>query len=741
VDNHWTTVANWIGTNAPLPGDNLLFSGAANAGTQSNFNNFPDGTVFGQLNSGTAAEQNFILAGNRLVLTNGVVESAPFIGGLPTFLDMNITLGAPQNFTASKGLIFNGTMDINGHSLTLSNSGGITFNGLLTNSSINSFPIVKTNAGSITVSSSANAALGLQIGQGTLVLNGAANSVSLAGANTTLVLDGVANLVALAGANSSLSGTGTAITLSLEGGNSVVTPGDNGVVGVMKCGNLVNDLSIGTLRLQINGTKPGTDYDQLLVYTNYSLNGSFSFLLNVQWGYTPQIGDSFLILDLVSGTPYTFAANGAFTGLPPGCLLDATNGSSLAVLYDTNGVTLKTVRTSASPFVLWKGSGPSFSAYGDRHWSSTNNWAQGLVPGSGSNVEFTPYQFTAFDQNTLLPLPYPPLTNDLPPATSLSSLLFSGTNYALYGNVLTITGGVTNQAGSGTNFCYLDLAASGPLPFEADPGGTFVLNGAILGSGTVSKEGGGTVRYTGTTASSFVGSVVVDSGTLQVDGSFTDGSFSVNGGMLDGTGTVSGVTMNGGTLKPGDSPGILHIQGDLSMTADAVFEAELNGPVPGTQYDQLQVNGGVSLNGATLNLQPGYAASPGAAFLILVNDGTDPIIGTFAGLPEGATFEAGGQNFSITYKGGSGNNDVVVTRVNVSPPGNFSSVNRVNPGVVQLQGLGGSNISYTIQANTNLTTTNWQDIGAVTSAASGTFSFSVSNVMSYPQRFFRTVTP
>ena len=35
--------------------------------------------------------------------------------------------------------------------------------------------------------------------------------------------------------------------------------------------------------------------------------------------------------------------------------------------------------------------------------------------------------------------------------------------------------------------------------------------------------------------------------------------------------------------------------------------------------------------------------------------------GTFAGLPQGATFLAGGQLFAISYIGGTGN-DIVVTR-------------------------------------------------------------------------------
>jgi len=52
-----------------------------------------------------------------------------------------------------------------------------------------------------------------------------------------------------------------------------------------------------------------------------------------------------------------------------------------------------------------------------------------------------------------------------------------------------------------------------------------------------------------------------------------------------------------------------------------------------------------------------------------------------------------------------------------------------------------SNVTYTVQANTNLATTNWVNIGAVTGGSSGVFSFNVTNVVSFPQRFFRIQTP
>src|SRR5205085_9855016 len=87
---------------------------------------------------------------------------------------------------------------------------------------------------------------------------------------------------------------------------------------------------------------------------------------------------------------------------------------------------------------------------------------------------------------------------------------------------------------------------------------------------------------------------------------------------------------------------------------------ELNGPTAGTQYDQLAINGTVTLGGA-LNLALGFTPTPGAAYTVLDNDGTDAVTGTFAGVPEGGRVTAGGFDFRVSYAGGTGN-DVTLYR-------------------------------------------------------------------------------
>ncbi len=57
-----------------------------------------------------------------------------------------------------------------------------------------------------------------------------------------------------------------------------------------------------------------------------------------------------------------------------------------------------------------------------------------------------------------------------------------------------------------------------------------------------------------------------------------------------------------------------------------------------------------------------FMPAVGSAFTLIQNDGNDAVVGTFAGLPQGATLSLGGMTFQISYVGGTGN-DVVLTRM------------------------------------------------------------------------------
>jgi uncharacterized repeat protein (TIGR02059 family) len=70
--------------------------------------------------------------------------------------------------------------------------------------------------------------------------------------------------------------------------------------------------------------------------------------------------------------------------------------------------------------------------------------------------------------------------------------------------------------------------------------------------------------------------------------------------VTNGSGSIAGNLTNDGTVAPGNSPGLLNIQGDYIQTTNGELTIELAGREPGTQYDVLQVDGKATLNG-TLN--------------------------------------------------------------------------------------------------------------------------------------------
>ena len=127
-------------------------------------------------------------------------------------------------------------------------------------------------------------------------------------------------------------------------------------------------------------------------------------------------------------------------------------------------------------------------------------------------------------------------------------------------------------------------------------------NGA--GSGTVRVEAGTTIL---TATSTYTGPTVIDGGTLSVNGSIAGSAVTVNaGGTLGGNGTVGNTIINGGTLAPGNSIGLLTVNGNLSFSAASSYigRSRLG------NADRVNVTGTATLSGATVNAS--FAVSAGS---------------------------------------------------------------------------------------------------------------------------------
>lgn len=205
----------------------------------------------------------------------------------------------------------------------------------------------------------------------------------------------------------------------------------------------------------------------------------------------------------------------------------------------------------------------------------------------------------------------------------------------------------------------------GDVNTEVVYGLSTTFGGTISGSGALIKTSAATSTLTG--INSYVDPTMINEGALLVNGQIT-ASQPVqvqSGGTLGGLGQVNDVVVaTGGRVAPGITPGNLTTDG-INL-ADGMLEIELNGLVPGVDYDQLTAAGPVALGGA-LDASAGFAPQPSNSFVIVNNTSGGGVSGNFAGLPEGTSFTAGGFLFGITYTGGDGN-DVALNYLQASAP-------------------------------------------------------------------------
>lgn len=96
---------------------------------------------------------------------------------------------------------------------------------------------------------------------------------------------------------------------------------------------------------------------------------------------------------------------------------------------------------------------------------------------------------------------------------------------------------------------------------------------------------------------------------------------------LDGNGEIVGDALIEGTLSPGNSPGTIVVDGNLTLDADSVLVIEIGGRGAG-EFDRVQVTGAAELGGSLgIQLIDGFVPSPGDVFEILEYGSAN---GTFA---------------------------------------------------------------------------------------------------------------
>ena len=233
-------------------------------------------------------------------------------------------------------------------------------------------------------------------------------------------------------------------------------------------------------------------------------------------------------------------------------------------------------------------------------------------------------------------------------------------NGALAGAAVTVTP---------TNSSTIDntVTLNNPVIVDTPVGVNAEWTGMVSGASALTKSGPGTLVLSNV-ASLYSGEVTANAGLFKVNGALPASAVGVNfDATLAGDGAIDGIaTINsGGTIAPGGSLGSLAV-GGLNLAGSFAVEIDLGAPAA----DLLETNGAVTLVGGTLDLSVlNVPTTPyaGQTYLLLANDGTDAIGGSFAavnGVPAGFTFAIDYSFAGVDVLGRLGTgNDVALTLI------------------------------------------------------------------------------
>ena len=181
-------------------------------------------------------------------------------------------------------------------------------------------------------------------------------------------------------------------------------------------------------------------------------------------------------------------------------------------------------------------------------------------------------------------------------ASAGNSVRFTGSGNTNWGDI-NLTGGTARFDQDLTNFNGGFIAGRG----------TLVTNGGLTNHGIIALSGGNT---------DILGDVNNSSGKIVVSGNGTvtfyddlvhngseirvsSGSSAVFFGGMSGAGayTGTGTLFAEGDLNPGNSPGLVTIEGSLSLGVTSNSQFEIGGMGRGTEYDAFAIGGALSLGG------------------------------------------------------------------------------------------------------------------------------------------------
>jgi len=204
--------------------------------------------------------------------------------------------------------------------------------------------------------------------------------------------------------------------------------------------------------------------------------------------------------------------------------------------------------------------------------------------------------------------------------------LRDGAQWTGAANVLEIKGGQATLNKSTAKVFSLSVEGLFQGKSLLSTGQLTIDGGAVLDAtgADIAVEAGGRLTVTGSGSRLFGFSELLVNGALTVNSGATlegDTLGLSNSASLQGTGTVIVNTQftAAGQIKPGNSPGLLRVQGNMLLTDTSELVLELAGATPGSEHDVLEVQGNLTLQGGQVNLAfiNGFAPRQGQQFVLM----------------------------------------------------------------------------------------------------------------------------
>jgi hypothetical protein len=228
---------------------------------------------------------------------------------------------------------------------------------------------------------------------------------------------------------------------------------------------------------------------------------------------------------------------------------------------------------------------------------------------------------------------------------------YSGT--IVFGGDLTVIGETSGEANGDGSF---SLPASRTITFPAEGDSLFLQDvHGVAGAGltlNADPDPGPGIDPEADIRGDWNGPTVVNGGVVSIVNTQTavtlqNGRFSGTSASLSATGgEVNGRFLSGGIVS----------MGDVQLNAATTVALEIVG---GNEV-RVQLNGTLDLGSTGLEILPSVHTPErqfGLSYTVIENASSQPVIGTFAGLPEGAIVD---DRWRISYVGGTGN-DVTLT--------------------------------------------------------------------------------